>query len=262
MTTKAVSSPAFEALLGDLQTMAKAIDVNQERIAAGRAAEGHMQHGESMAKSEEEKKREREKAEKEEEERKNKEKNAHGGKEHKEHGKEHMAKSFSLQTEDGSTIEVVDASDMLKALGARLDQTTASVEQTFASLVGIVKAQDGLTKSLIDKLNEQGGTIESQGALIKSMQETIDKLGSSGAGRKAVVTLAERQSAPSTQVMAKAGMPEGVTTEEFFAKALDMQREGRLTGVDISLAETCINHGQAVPETLVRRVLGHTTKAN
>lgn len=257
MTTKAVTSPAFEALLGDLKLMSKAIDVNQERIAAGRAVEGHMQHGESMAKSEEEKKKEREHAE--EEERKKKERERNAGGEHKEgkgEHKEHMAKSFTLKTDDGETLQVVDASDLIKALGGRLDETTASIQETFASVVGVMKAQGELVKSLTAKYEEQTATIAGQDTLIKSLQAEVTKLGSQPAGRRAVVTVAERQASPATEVMAKAGMPEGVTTEDFFAKALNMQSEGKLTGVDIAIAEASLNAGQAVPASIVRRVLG------
>lgn len=254
MTTKAVTSPAFEALLGDLATMAKAIDVNQERIAAGRAAEGHMQHGDSMAKSAEGKAVEKKKEEEDEEERKRKEKNAHGGKE----GKEHMAKSFSIQTEDGQTLEVMDASEMLKSFGARLDESTATMQSLFSSVVGVMQSQDKLVKSLTDKLEGAATTITEQGTLIKSLQEEVTKLGSAPGGRKAVLTVAERTTAPATDIMAKAGMPEGVTVDDFFAKASNLQLEGKITGVDIAYAETCLNHGQAIPETIVRRVLGST----
>jgi len=254
MTTKVVSSTAFEALLGDLQTLAKATDVNQERIAAGRAAEGHMQHGEGMAKSEAEKAAAKKKEEEEEAERKKKAGNAGG--------KEHMAKSFTIQTEGGGTIEVMDATEMLKSFGVRLDETTASVQQTFASMIEVVKDQGLCVKSLTEKLELQSTTIESQATLIKSLQDTVEKLGSAGAGRRAVVTVAERQTNTSTEVMAKAGMPEGVSTDDFFAKALTMQLKGEITGVDISLAEACLNSGRPVPENIVRRVLGSTAKAN
>lgn len=252
MTTKAVTSPAFEALLGDLKLMAKATDVNQERIAAGRAAEGHMQHGDSMAKSEAEKKAEKEKEEKERREKEEREKNA--GKEHG--GKEHMAKSFTLKTDDGETLQVVDASEMIKALTGRLDVTASTMEETFTNVVNVMKGQGELVKALTVRFEEQTATIAAQDTLIKSLQAEVTKLGSLPAGRRAVVTVAERQAAPATDLMAKAGMPEGVTTDDFFAKALNMQGEGKLTGVDIAIAEASINAGQPVPPSIVRRVLG------
>lgn len=264
MTTKTATSTAFEALLGDLKLMAKATDVNQERIAAGRAAEGHMQHGETMAKSEEDKKKEKEEKERIEEEERKKKANEHGGK-HEHEGKdgkhEHMAKSFSIQTEDGATIQVQDASDMLKSLTTRLDEHAASTQVTLESVVSVVKGQGELLKSLTDKLLASEKTVSEQSDLIKSLRGDMEKLGTTGAGRKSVLAVAERHTATSTDVMAKAAMPEGVTTDDFFAKALDMQREGRLTGVDISLAESCVNSGRPIPEPLVKRVLGTSAGA-
>jgi hypothetical protein len=249
MTVKASSTPAFEALLGDLQTLAKATDVNQERIAAGRAAEGYMQEGTTMAKSEEEKKKEKEAEERRKEEEGKKAANAHGGKEGKE-----MAKSFSIKTDDGNTIEVQDASDLLKALGVRLDETTTTVQNALGSVVNVMKAQGEMLKSLTDKFIEQGATLAAQDTLIKSLQGDVTKLGTAPAGRKAVVTVAERQTATATETMAKAGMPEGVTTDAFFAKCFDMQKHGQMTGMEISIAEASINAGQAVPAYIVQKV--------
>jgi len=256
MTIKAQTSPAFEALLGDLSTLAKATDVNQERIAAGRAAEGKMQHGTEMAKGEGEKGAAKKKEEEEEEERKRKEANAGGEK-----GEKHMAKSFTIKTDGGEEIQVQDASDLLKSLGVRLDETNTTMQTTFETVVGVMKAQGEMVKSLTDKLLERDKTISEQGELLKSLQAEVAKIGSAPAGRKAVVTVAERAAAPSTEILAKSGMPDGVSTEDFFAKALDLQREGKLTGVDIALSEACLNSGRPVPENIVRRVIG-SGKAN
>lgn len=259
MTAKTVTSPAFEALLGDLNTMAKAIDVNQERINAGRSAEGHMQHGDGMAKSEEAKRKEKEEEERKEEEEKRRKKNA-GGKEHeggKEGGKEeHMHKSFVIQTEGGETIEVQDASELLKSLSARMDGSEKQVLTTLESVATLLKSQGALIGSLTDRLAAQTDTIGAQDTLIKSMRTDLDKIGSAPGGRKAVVTVAERTTATATDIMAKAGMPEGVTVETFFAKAFDMQKDGKLTGVDIAIAEASLNSQAPIPPYIVQRVLG------
>lgn len=255
MTVKTAATPVFEALLADLSTLAKATDVNQERIAAGRAAEGHMQEGTTMAKSEEEKKKEKERLEHEEEERKKKAKNA-GGEHHEgKGGKEHMAKSFTLQTEDGGTIEVQDASELLKALDVRLTDTTASVQEALGSVVNVMKGQGELIKSMTEKLSAQGETLAAQDTLIKSLRDDLAKFGAAPGGRKAVVTVAERTTASATDLMTKAGMPEGITVEDFFAKCSDLQVKGKITGVDIAIAEASLNSGKPVPEGIVRRVM-------
>jgi hypothetical protein len=254
MTVKTAVSPAYEALLADLNTMAKAIDVNQERIAAGRSAEGHMQSGDSLAKSEEAKKKEKEEEERKEEEEKRKKKNAGG--EH-EHGKEeHMSKSFVIETEGGQKIEVTDASDLLKSLTARFDGSEKQILTTLESVATLLKSQGALIQTMTERMGTQAETIGSQETLIKSMRTDLDKLGSAPGGRKAVVTVAERQAGPATDLMAKAGMPEGVTVDNFFAKAFDLQKDGKLTGTDIAIAEANLNSGQPVPQYIVQRVLG------
>jgi hypothetical protein len=251
MTAITTQTTSFEALLAELDTMAKAIDVNQERIDAGRSAEGHMQSGESMAKSEIEKKKkeeeEEEKRKKEEKERM--EKAGHRGKEHE------MAKSFSLQTADGKTIEVQDAGDLLKALGARLDTTESTILATITGTAEVIRSQGDLLKSLSDKLIAQDKLLGEQATLIKSLQTDVTKLGTSPGGRRAVLAVAEREPLPATAVLAKSGIPEGVTPDTFFAKALEKQGLGKVTGFEISLAENMLSKGMPLPDNLVQRVL-------
>jgi hypothetical protein len=46
-----------------------------------------------------------------------------------------------------------------------------------------------------------------------------------------------------------------MSTDVFFAKALAAQKEGRLSGVDIAVAEACLNRGEAIPQSIVARVV-------
>lgn len=202
-----------------------------------------MQHGTSMAKSEAERKKEEE----EEEERKKKEKG--------EHKSEPMAKSFSLETKDGKQIEVIDASDLIKSLGDRLD---GSVEQILATLQGaadVIKGQGTMLKSMSDKLAATETALAEQATLVKSLQTNVTELGNAPAGRRAVLTVAERQSGTATDIMAKSGLPEGISPDAFFTKAFAKQAEGKITGIDISLAESCLNRGGPIPESIVNRVM-------
>jgi hypothetical protein len=254
--TVTTHTTSFEALLADLRTMgtmAKAIDVNQERIDAGRSAEGHMQSGDTMTKSEIEKKK---KEEEEEEKRKKEEKERMEKAGHRGSKEEHeMTKSFSLQTADGKTIEVQDAGDLLKALGARLDTTESTILATITGAAEVIRSQGDLLKSLSDKLFAQDKLLGEQATLIKSLQNDVTKLGHAPAGRRAVLAVAEREAAPSTAVLAKSGIPEGVTPDAFFAKALEKQGQGKVTGFEISLAENMLAKGMPLSEALIQRVL-------
>jgi hypothetical protein len=235
-------------LLADLGTMAKSMGSDPEKaeVKEARKDEKHMQHGTSMAKSEAERKKEEE----EEEERKKKE--GKGGKEEK---SEPMTKSFSLQTQDGKQIEVIDASDLIKSLGDRLDGSVQQIFDTLQGAADVIKTQGTMLKSLSDKLAATETALTEQSTLVKSLQDSVKEIGSAPAGRKAVLTVAERQTGTATDTMAKSGMPEGVSPDAFFAKAFAKQAEGKLTGVDISLAESCLNRGAPIPESIVTRVM-------
>lgn len=147
-----------------------------------------------------------------------------------------MAKSFQLTLEDGTTVDAQDGTEMVKALQ---DQITAT-ETTMAKALG--QAVD---------------LIKGQGEMIKSLSERIAKLSGEGRGRKAVLSVVERPSPDaSTATMAKShAQPSGVTPDAFFAKALVAQREGRISGSDIALAETMLNRGQQIPAEIVQRVM-------
>jgi len=72
-----------------------------------------------------------------------------------------------------------------------------------------------------------------------------------------VLTLTEKPGAtPNTDTMAKSiGAGDGVTADQFFAKALEAQKSGRITGTEIAVAETYLNKGQPIPSSIVARVM-------
>lgn len=142
-----------------------------------------------------------------------------------------MAKSFKFTLEDGTEVEAEDGTELVKSLQARVETT----EQTMA-------------KALEQTLN----LVKGQSELIKSMQDQIKKLSGEGRGRKTVVSVVEK---PVVGTMVKSMQPEGVSPDEFFAKALTAQREGRISGSDIALAETMLNRGQQIPPAILQRVM-------
>lgn len=145
-----------------------------------------------------------------------------------------MAKSFTLTLEDGTVVEAQDGAAMVKALSDRLDVVVTEK----AELAKALEATVDMTKGFMP--------------LIKSMQDQIAKLSGEGRGRKAVVSVTEKP-APGA-VMAKSE-PVGVSHNEFFAKALAAQKEGRLSGVDIATAEASLNRGEPIPQSIVARVM-------
>lgn len=146
-------------------------------------------------------------------------------------GGETVAKSFSLTLEDGTTVEAFDGEAMVKALTARID---ANETATIAAL------------------NQAVGLIKGQATMLKSMGEKLQALSNGGAGRKAVLSIIDKPLVKSVQQQEQ---PAGMTTDQFFAKAHAAQKEGRITGGDIALAETLLNRGEQIPAHIVQRVI-------
>lgn len=144
-----------------------------------------------------------------------------------------MAKSFQLTLKDGTVIEAQDGTEMVKALGDRLSSTETMMAKALGDTLALVKGQADMIKSLSDQ---------------------VKKLSGEGRGRKAVLSVIEKP-APAAATMAKSQQNDGVTPEIFFAKALDAQKAGRISGTEIAMAESCLNRGVAIPENIVQRVM-------
>jgi hypothetical protein len=142
-----------------------------------------------------------------------------------------MAKSFKFTLEDGTEVEAQDGSELVKSLQDRVEKNEGQMMKALETAVGLIKGQ---------------------GDLIKSMQDQNKKLSGEGRGRKAVVSVVEKPS-PGEGVMAKSE-PVGMSHDQFFAKAMVAQREGRISGTEIAMAEACLNRGEAIPQNIVQRV--------
>lgn len=148
-----------------------------------------------------------------------------------------MAKSFSFKLEDGTTVDAIDAGELLKSLTDRVEGNESLM----------LKAVSGLL-----------GTIKAQGSLIKSLGDKLEAIGNSGRGRKAVISVTEKPAAGAAAATLAKGGEEGTGMEprEFLAKSLAAVAAGRITGHEAAYAEVCINGGNQPPAELVRRVIG------
>lgn len=147
-------------------------------------------------------------------------------------GKKPMAKSFQVTLEDGTTMEAVDGAEMVKSLQNQVANLEGSIAK---ALTGAVEA------------------IKAQGEMIKSLNSQVRSLRSSGAGRKTAVSVHEPVIAKS---MPSAGAKEGISSEEFMAKAMDAFKAGRIAALDVATVEACINRGEQPAAHIVKSVLG------
>lgn len=143
-----------------------------------------------------------------------------------------VAKSMSAVV-DGEEIEVVDATEILKSLTGRLDAT----EQVLA-------------KALESTL----GTIKSQGDMIKSLNARVAKLAGEGKGRKTVLTVVEKPAVGDTMAKSESAQ-EGMTTQQFMAKAHAAFSAGKLSGQELTTADVAIRSGAQIPAGIIAKAL-------
>ena len=146
---------------------------------------------------------------------------------------ETMGKSFALKLDDGTELEAIDGTELVKSLMARVESNEGTVMKALGTAV--------------DLLGKQGD-------MIKSLQDEVKKLAGEGRGRKTVVSVSEKPVAGATMAKSQ-GAADGLSANEFMAKALAAQASGRLTGLDVARAESALNKGLPVPQDVVNRVI-------
>jgi len=133
-----------------------------------------------------------------------------------------MAKSMSVTLEDGTSAEVIDGMELIKSMQAQLDAT--------------VEGSGKVLKSVFAQLKEQA-------ELVKSLKSEIGTLKSEGRGRKtAVVSMSGAPAEPMAKSMS--------TPSDVLAKCIEAQSAGRLTALDVSVAEGYVNRGMPIPDRI------------
>lgn len=108
---------------------------------------------------------------------------------------------------------------------------------------GSDEAHDGKILAILTGLVK---LVKQQGAAIQALQAKQE-----GGGD------APDAGAPAAgQPMTKAQAPEGLTGEQFMAKALSAQTAGRINGTQVAIAEAHINAKKVPPANIVQAVLG------
>lgn len=153
-------------------------------------------------------------------------------------GDEPMGKALKIIGEDGQEQDGIDAGPLLKSLMDRVDSGETQTTEALGAIVGLVK---------------------SQGALIKSLADQVQKLGSQGLGRRAVVTVHDKGGSAAEALAKSLGgggdEDEKLNGKEFLLKASSAAEAGRIGWTDVSYCETLINKGLQPPEHLKRAVL-------
>lgn len=143
-----------------------------------------------------------------------------------------FGKSFEFVDEKGEKHEAVDATALVKSLLERAD-----------------RADDTLAKAL----TAMNGVVAKQGELIKSLTDQVKALSSQGRGRKAVVSIVEK---PDAGTLAKSqASEEGMSTEQFFAKANAAFDAEKISGKDLNVISVCLRSNHPIEPALIQKVM-------
>jgi len=166
-----------------------------------------------------------------------------------------LAKSLELTLEDGTKVEAFDGGEMLKALGDRMDASDTAVKQLLGQTIMLISTQSGQIADLTKALGESSALVKSQGETITTLLADFDALRNEPAGRKSVTNPAGAAGGtPLVKSMNNGGGDEGLPPNEFLAKCLSLQKDGRMTLQEVATAEAAIGSGVSVPDSIVSKV--------
>lgn len=152
---------------------------------------------------------------------------------------EPMGKSYRVTLEDGSEVDAIDGTALIKSLTERMNSTEGA----------LLKALN----LMADQARQQQSVLVEQGKLIKSLHREVKRLGGEGKGRKSAVTVHDKTAAP----LAKSE-PQGLNGRQFLLKAESAMTKGAISGLDLSLCEAWVNRGMpddGITESLAQRVM-------
>jgi hypothetical protein len=182
-----------------------------------------------------------------------------------------VAKSFTLQLENGDEVEAFDATElmlenaeMLKSFGARVELMEADAKTSASEVIGlmtsaiqIIRAQGATIASLQKSFTEQTELATANGELIKSLRADLDAVRSSGGGRKSAANPSHVQADSPLVKSLQGGEGEGLQPQEFLAKCLTLQKDGVLSLQECALAEAAIGSNVPVHPAIVSKVFSH-----
>lgn len=152
---------------------------------------------------------------------------------------------------NGETFESMDAGEILKSLGGlagHIDAQEGEIKQALGQAVMVMATQSQQISTLTKSLSDQGD-------LVKSLRADLDAFRAAPAGRKGVTNPAGvSAAAPLIKSLGQGDAGEGMQPQEFLAKCLTLQKDGKLSLQEVAYAEAAIGSGAAVPESITSKV--------
>lgn len=145
-------------------------------------------------------------------------------------GETTMAKALQFTLEDGTVVDALDGTALVKAMNDRMDKTDGELMGVLGAITTMVKALGDSNKALTETVASLRGTSAGRRSVMVAMPGAAGADAGAGAG-------------------AGAGKPQ-ITFDELMAKAHAAQKAGELTGVQVAMVEGYASKGLALPEYL------------
>lgn len=145
-----------------------------------------------------------------------------------------LAKSLNVE---GQEFEVVDAGALIKSLqdlSARTDETESVLAKGLTAVIGLVKGQS---------------------ELIKSLQSQITKLGATGAGRKTVVSVLDKPVVGEQLAKSQGAEEPVVSRETIMAKANAAFDAKKISGLELTSLDVSLRNGVMPDQAILAKCL-------
>jgi len=150
---------------------------------------------------------------------------------------ESFGKSFQVTLADGRVIEAVDGQ---AAIGAMQEEIGALRDETRTALGQIADALKQSTQ-LIKSLRTDNAELKGR----------ISAISATGRGRKSTLVMHEKPAGGDPAPAAETPTP-----RDLMAKALEAQRAGRMSGVDVARLESYLGNRAPIPDSLLAQIGG------
>jgi hypothetical protein len=151
----------------------------------------------------------------------------------KKEGETPFGKSMMASDEEGNEHQVLDATEFVKSLVARLD----GVDSVLAKGLGAI-----------------AGTMKKQGDLIKSLSDQVASMSAQGRGRKSTLVVTEKPDVGSTMAKSAAAADAAAGPADLMAKANAAYDQDLISGVQLNTISVCLRERHQIPTEILASV--------
>lgn len=160
----------------------------------------------------------------------------------------------AIKTDDTKTDETKEGDELTKSLGVIKLANGDEVDALDGTLLvkSLLERMDRTDGQIAGVISHLVGTIKSQGEMLKSMSEQINVLGAQGRGRRTVVAITPKNDGTTTLTKSEG---EGMTAEQFMLKSEAAWKAEKINGRELNNISVALRMNQPVDPALVSKVM-------